>query len=83
MTFEGIATRIQRYSLVYDAVLFDKMEIDASEESTNPIFRAEEKLVKMETSGFSEASVAIKLFDVTTQNKKHKKICDLLGFYAA
>jgi hypothetical protein len=82
VTFEGTATRIQRYFLACDPVLFDKTGIDSSEESPKPIFRAEEKNVKMETSGFSEASVAIKIFDVTTQNKRHNKICFLPGYCA-
>jgi hypothetical protein len=73
---------IQKYFLACDAVLFDKTGIDASEESTKPIFRTEEEYVKMETSGFSEASVAIKLFDVKIQNRKHSKICVLLEYYA-
>jgi hypothetical protein len=34
-------------------VLLDKTEIDASEESAKPIFRTEEKKVKMETSDLS------------------------------
>jgi len=82
VTTEVIATRIKRYILTCNAVVFDKTGIEASEESTKPIFRAEEKYMKMETSGFSEASVAIKLFDVTTQNRKHGRICVFLEYYA-
>ena len=82
MTSEGIATTIQRYFLACDAVLFDKTGIDASEESTKSIFKAEEKYVKMETSGFPDKSEAIKLFDVTTQNMKHNKLCVFLGYNA-